>query len=195
MIEGRGGGGFPAALAMARTDDTVLAAITAYLIEATANYLLAQIVAGAEAVQLFDSWAGLLDEPLRERWSIAPLAEIVARLRAEAPDVPVILFPRGVGRDAARYRETVRPDGIGLDQTADLDWARRTLQPHCALQGNLDPALLVEGGAALESAVDRIMATLAGGRFVFNLGHGVVPETPPEHVARLIELVRDWRPQ
>jgi uroporphyrinogen decarboxylase len=195
MTEGSGGNGFPTALAMAESGNPILDGIVERLVAATVDYLLAQIVAGAETVQLFDSWAGLLAERLRERWSIAPLARIVARLREETPDVPVILFPRGVGRDAERYRALVRPDAIGLDQDADLLWARDTLQPHCALQGNLDPAVLVAGGPALAQAVDTIMRSLGGGRFVFNLGHGVVPETPPEHVAQLVELVRDWRPQ
>lgn len=158
----------------------------------TTDYLLAQIVAGAEVVQLFDSWAGLIDGEMRDRWSIEPLARIVARLREETPDIPVIVFPRGVGKDAERYRERIAPDAIGLDQGADLNWARTTLQPHGALQGNLDPALLVEGGPAMKAAVDCIMTALANGPFVFNLGHGIVPETPPEHVAQLVEMVRSW---
>ncbi len=109
--------------------------------------------------------------------------------------MPVILFPRGVGREAAAYLAAIAPDAIGLDQEADLAWARERLQPHCALQGNLDPELLVAGGAPMEAAIDRIMATLAGGRFVFNLGHGVLPQTPPDHVAQLIARVRDWSPR
>ena len=193
MIEGRGGSGFPSAVAAANSNDPLLAAIVERLVEATVDYLLAQIVAGAEVVQLFDSWAGLIEGDARERWSIEPLARIVARLREETPDVPVILFPRGVGRDAVRYRERIKPDAIGLDQGTDLDWARSNLQPHVALQGNLDPALLVEGGARMIEAVDRIMRTLSDGPFVFNLGHGIVPETPPEHVAELVDAVRAWQ--
>ncbi len=193
MIEGRGGNGFPTAVEAANANDPVLRDVIERLVDATTDYLLAQIVAGAEAVQLFDSWAGLIEGDVRERWSIGPLARIVARLREETLDVPVILFPRGVGKDAARYLERIRPDGIGLDRDADLDWARTALQPHAALQGNLDPALLVEGGPVMREAVDRIMATLAGGPFLFNLGHGIVPETPPDHVAELVAAVRHWR--
>lgn len=195
MIDGRGGGGsFPVAEAMAGSDDEILLGVTERLVEATTDYLLAQVVAGAEAIQLFDSWAGLLPQDRRMRWSIEPLARIVERLRDEVPDVPVILFPRGVGNDALRYAETIEPDAIGLDQNADLDWARDILQSRWAVQGNLDPALLVEGGVSMISQIDRIMHTLSEGPFVFNLGHGVVPETPPDHVARLIGRVREWRP-
>ena len=193
MIEGRGGGGFPSAVAAANANDPLLEEITERLVTATTDYLLAQIVAGAEVVQLFDSWAGLIEGEARERWSIEPLARIVSRLREETPDVPVILFPRGVGKDASRYRERIRPDAIGLDQGADLDWARATLQKHVALQGNLDPQVLVEGGPRMIEAVDRIMATLSDGPFVFNLGHGIVPETPPDNVAELVDAVRSWQ--
>jgi len=194
MIEGRGGGGFPSAVAAANANDPLLDDITERLVQATTDYLLAQIVAGAEVIQLFDSWAGLIDGAARERWSIEPLARIVAALREETPDIPVILFPRGVGADAARYFDRIRPDAIGLDQGADLSWARTNLQPHCALQGNLDPAILVEGGPAMRAAIDRIMTTLSDGPFVFNLGHGIVPETPPDHVAELVDAVRSWQP-
>jgi uroporphyrinogen decarboxylase len=192
MIEGRGGGTFDIPLAMASNGDPVLAGVIERLVDASVDYLLAQIEAGAEIVQLFDSWAGILPPDLRQRWSIEPLVAIVERLRARAPQVPVILFPRNVGHDALAYLEAVRPDAIGLDQAADIDFARTRLQPHAAVQGNLDPALLVAGGTALADGVDRIMRALAGGPFVFNLGHGVVPETPPDHVAQLVGLVRDW---
>ncbi|MEX2201235.1 MAG: uroporphyrinogen decarboxylase [Dongiaceae bacterium] len=194
MIEGRGGGTFTTPLAMAKEGDPVLAGVIERLVDASVDYLLAQIDAGAEIVQLFDSWAGILPSGLRRRWSIEPLVEIVDRLRARAPQVPIVVFPRQVGHDALAYLEAIRPDAIGLDQSADLAFARTRLQPHVALQGNLDPLLLVEGGAALAAGVDEIMQHLSGGPFVFNLGHGVVPETPPDHVAQLVALVRDWRP-
>jgi uroporphyrinogen decarboxylase len=195
MIEGRGGSGFKSAVAMATDDDPVLGIVTDRLVAATIDYLLGQVVAGAEVIQLFDSWAGLLDGKARQRWSIDPLREIVSRLREDAPDVPIVLFPRGVGHDAKTYLDAIRPDAIGLDQSADIVWARDHLQPDCVLQGNLDPVTLVEGGSALEQGVDRIMRTLSGGPFVFNLGHGVVPETPPEHIAALVEMVRNWSSQ
>ncbi|MEX1107591.1 MAG: uroporphyrinogen decarboxylase [Dongiaceae bacterium] len=193
MIEGRGGGTFETPLAMANAGDPVLSGVIERLIDASVDYLLGQIEAGAEVIQLFDSWAGILPSGLRRRWSIEPLVEIVSRLRAKVPQVPVIVFPRNVGHDALAYLEAIRPDAIGLDQSAELDFARTRLQPHAAVQGNLDPALLVAGGAALADGVDRIMSALGHGPFVFNLGHGVVPETPPEHVAELVASVRDWR--
>jgi len=195
MIEGRGGGRFETPLAMAQRGDPILAGVTERLIDGSVDYLLAQIEAGAEVIQLFDSWAGILPSGLRRRWSIEPLVEIVDRLRAKAPQVPVIVFPRNVGHDALAYLEAIRPDAIGLDQSADLDFARMRLQPHAAVQGNLDPALLVAGATAMTDGVDRIMHALGKGPFVFNLGHGVVPETPPRHVAELVASVRNWRPQ
>ncbi|MEX0808826.1 MAG: uroporphyrinogen decarboxylase [Dongiaceae bacterium] len=194
MIEGRGGGRFETPLAMAHQGDPVLSGVIDRLVDASVDYLLAQIEAGAEVIQLFDSWAGILPSGLRRRWSIEPMVEIVDRLRAKAPQVPVIVFPREVGHDALAYLEAIRPDAIGLDHSADLDFARTRLQPHAAVQGNLDPALLVAGGNAMADGVDKIMRALGQGPFVFNLGHGVVPETPPEHVAGLVAAVRNWRP-
>ncbi|WP_420345882.1 uroporphyrinogen decarboxylase [Pelagibius sp.] len=159
------------------------------LVEATGDYLIAQIDAGAEAVQIFDSWAGVWPEDAFRRWCLEPAKTLTARLRRERPQVPVILFPRGAG---LLYRDFAREAGaqaLGLDTTVPLGWAQAELQPHVAVQGNLDPIMLVAGGQGLTAAVDRILRSLGQGPFVFNLGHGIVPQTPPENVSRLMEQI------
>ena len=160
------------------------------LVAATVIYLDAQIEAGVEVIQLFDSWAGVLSEPDFARWVIAPNAAIVAALKARHPTVPIIAFPRGAGLFYERFATEVGADAIGLDTTVPVGWAAERLQPRWPVQGNLDPLVLSAGGAALDREVARIRDALAGGPFVFNLGHGILPQTPPEHVARLVELLR-----
>lgn len=157
---------------------------------ASADYLIAQIEAGADVIQIFDSWAGILNEDDFDRWCIAPTAEIVARVRAVTPHARIIGFPKGAGLRLKRYVEATGIDGVGIDWTVPLDYARDVLQPLCAVQGNLDPVVLMTGGAALDTAIDRICRALAGGRFIFNLGHGILPETPIAHVERLVARVR-----
>ena len=190
MIEGGSSREFSRTKAWLYRDPVGFAALIDRLVDATVEYLSLQITAGVEAIQLFDSWAGALAAPAFERWVIAPNAAIVARVTALHPHVPVILFPRGAGANYLAAGQLRAVAGLGLDTSVPLAWARDVLQPHHALQGNLDPQLLVSGGTALADDVRRIRATLGGGPFIFNLGHGVVPETPPEHVAELVRLVR-----
>jgi uroporphyrinogen decarboxylase len=178
MIEGAGGSDF-------RLIDL--------LVGATIDYLSAQILAGAEALQIFDSWSGALAEPERRRWSLEPLARITRRLKALHPRVPIILFPRGAGLLYGDFARLSGAAALSLDSGLPLDWAASELQPHLALQGNLDPVLLLTGGEALERETDRILATLGQGPFVFNLGHGILPETPIPHVERLVERIRQAR--
>jgi uroporphyrinogen decarboxylase len=164
------------------------------LVEAIVDHLAMQVDAGADAVQLFDSWAGVLPEEQLFSWSLEPMVRIAHGLRARHPKVPIIAFPRAVGPAALMYR---RPDAftaLSIDTGLGAHWAARELQPHICVQGNLDPLMLVAGGAALEREAKRILDKLGHGSFVFNLGHGVIPQTPPEHVAELVEIVRDWRP-
>lgn len=162
------------------------------LVEATGDYLIAQIDAGAEAVQIFDSWAGVWPEAQLRRWCLEPVTALVGRIKRERPGVPVIVFPRGAGVLYRAYAEDCGADALGLDTTVPLGWAREALQPRACLQGNLDPLLLVAGGDSLRRGVDDILQQLAGGPFVFNLGHGIVPETPLEHVAQMMEQIRGW---
>jgi uroporphyrinogen decarboxylase len=193
MIEGAGGSDFVNAKRMAYGAPELFARLIDLLVESTVDYLAAQIEAGAEVLQLFDSWSGILAEPERRRWSLEPLARITARLKALHPCIPVILFPRGAGLLYRDFAISSGAAGLSLDSSLSLDWAAGELQPHLAVQGNLDPVLLLTGGGALEREVTRILDGLGKGRFIFNLGHGILPETPIAHVERLLELVRKGR--
>ena len=166
------------------------AALIDLLVEATGDYLLRQVEAGAEVLQLFDSWAGALSHPDMRQFSLAPMRRIVAKVREVHPEVPIILFPRGVGAGYLDFAVERFADGLSLDSSVPLEWARDQLQTHGCLQGNLDPQLLVAGGRSMSAGIARIVNRLGKGPFIFNLGHGIVPETPPEHVAELVKLVR-----
>ncbi|MCW5696957.1 MAG: uroporphyrinogen decarboxylase [Bauldia sp.] len=179
----------PARLAAARDPDFV-AALIERLVDASAAYLVGQLEAGADVVQIFDSWAGVLDEDGFRRWCLEPTAAIVAKVRTAVPGARIIGFAKGIGLRLGAYAAETGVDAVGLDWTVPLDYARTELQPKVAVQGNLDPLLLVAGGDGLDRAVDRILEALAGGRFIFNLGHGIVPETPIENVARLVARIR-----
>ena len=190
MLDGQGGG-FPRAREMMGREATILANLVDLLVEATVEHLALQVAAGADAVQLFDSWAGLLTPAQAMEWSLAPLLRILSGFAGRCPGVPVILFPRGVAPAVLMdLAEDGRAAALSLGTDVDPIWAREHLQSRVAVQGNLDPLILVEGGAALEQEVQRLMTEFGGGPWVFNLGHGVLPQTPPEHVARLVELVR-----
>jgi uroporphyrinogen decarboxylase len=175
---------------MAYRDRATFARLIDLLTRTSIDYLDAQIRAGADCVQLFDSWAGSLPEDEFARWVVQPTRTMVAALKARHPGVPVIGFPRGAGAKAERYVLETGVDAVGCDTGVALATMRDELSLLTAVQGNLDPLLLVAGGAALEARVREIKGAMDGQRFVFNLGHGIVPETPPEHVARLVELVR-----
>ena len=166
--------------------------LLATLADYSASYLKRQIAAGADAVQIFDSWAGVLDEAAFETYCIEPVQKIVASVRAEYPDVPIIGFPRGAGALYDTYRAKTGVTALGLDWTVPLS-AARALQAEGAVQGNLDPMRLVAGGAALDDGVDAILAALGRGPLIFNLGHGITPETPTEHVERMVARVRGAR--
>lgn len=193
MVEGRGGTDHTTIRRWAYRDPAGFGRLIELLIEATVAYLSHQIEAGAEVVQLFDTWAGVLSEQQFHQWCIAPTKAIVERLRRNYPAVPVIGFPRSAGALYADYFGNTGVSAIGLDTGVPLSWAAKVLQSHGAVQGNLDNQLLATGGEALDQAIDRLLATLGQGPFVFNLGHGIVPDTPPEHVARLVERVRTWK--
>ncbi len=160
------------------------------LTEASIAYLDGQVKAGAGALQIFDTWAGALSEPEFERWVVVPTARIVEELKARHPHVPIIGFPRGAGAKAARYLEATGVNGLGCDTSVPLAEMRRLADRGVAVQGNLDPLLLVAGGQALAGRVHDTLEAMRGAPFIFNLGHGIVPQTPPEHVAELVALVR-----
>jgi len=195
MVEGKGSRDHAIIKQWAYSDPDGFDQLIQLLVTATVEYLSRQVDAGAEAVQLFDTWAGALSETAFKRWSIEPVQQITAQLRQRYPDLPVIGFPRGAGAGYKVFARTAGVNGVSLDWTVPLDWAAAELQgPNSqgkvTVQGNLDPRLLVIGGPAMETEVRRILETLGQGPFIFNLGHGIVPETPPEHVGRLAEMLR-----
>jgi uroporphyrinogen decarboxylase len=160
------------------------------LVETTSAYLLAQIAAGADCVQIFESWAGALDDAGFAAWSIGPVKRIVAAVKNVYPHVPVIGFPRGAGMKIGRFAIETGVDAISADTTYAMADLAKSLGPKIILQGNLDPMRLIAGGAALESGTRRILEGMAGRPFVFNLGHGILPETPLEHVSQLLAEIR-----
>jgi uroporphyrinogen decarboxylase len=190
MVEGGTSRDFAAVKGWAFADAEGFGALIDRLTEATILYLGSQIGAGAEAVQLFDSWAGVLPEAAFRRWVIAPTRRIVAALKQTSPRLPVIGFPRGAGLMYRAYFSETGVDALGLDATVPVQVARKTLQSIGPVQGNLDPLLLAAGGETMTESVTAIRRALGEGPFVFNLGHGVVPETPVEHVASLVASLR-----
>lgn len=190
MIGGRGSPDQAVARSFAYKDPEAFQGLIDLLVNVSVDYLLAQVEAGAQALQIFDSWAGNLPEGEFARWCVAPAKKIVEGVRAKAPDVPIIGFPRGVGPLYPDFVQETRVDGVSCDTSLPLEFIKNELQPHVAVQGNLDPLLLVTGGQALERRIDEILEVLGDGPLIFNLGHGIVPQTPPEHVGQLIDLVR-----
>ncbi len=162
------------------------------LVEASALYLVAQLKAGADAVQIFDSWASVLDEDQFTRWCVKPVAAIVEKVRADMPDAKIIGFPKGIGAFYEGYAQATGVDMIGLDWAVPFSFAKM-LQKSCPVQGNLDPKRLIAGGRALDEGVDAILENLGDGPLVFNLGHGITPETPITHVQQMIDRVRRGR--
>lgn len=193
MIEGGGSKDFNQAKRMMWGQPELFARLMELLIEATGQYLIRQIDNGAEAIQIFDTWAGALPETEFRAWVIEPARRLVERIHSERPGVPVIGFPRGAGMLYEAYVRETGVDGVSLDSSVPLDWAAEKLQPLCTVQGNLDPILVVAGGEALDAGIDRVLKKLGKGPFIFNLGHGIIPPTPPENVARLAERVKGWR--
>jgi len=141
-------------------------------------------------VQIFDTWAGILLALEFEMWCIRPMTRFVERVRKEIPQAKIIGFPRGAGTELGRYLDAVAVDAVGLDWTIELEFARSEIQPRRPVQGNLDPLVLLAGGPALDRSIDAILGELSQGPLIFNLGHGVLPETPLRHVEQLIERVR-----
>jgi len=193
MVEGRGSRDFAVVKDWAFRDAAGFSQLIDLLVDVTAEYLIAQVDAGAEALQIFDTWAGVLSETEFGKWCLDPVAEIVSRVRVLHPDIPIIGFPRGVGASYLNYVKGTGLNGVSLDTSVPLQWAVEQLQPHVTVQGNLDPLLVVAGGDEMQREATRILETLGQGPFIFNLGHGFVPQTPPEHVAELSDLVHNWR--
>jgi uroporphyrinogen decarboxylase len=190
MVAGQGSKDHGLARRMAYNEPERFAALIDAIVEATVIYLCGQIEAGVEAVQLFDSWAGSLSPLQFQRWVIEPNKRIVARLKALHPTIPVIGFPKGAGAKLADYAAQTGVDAVGVDETIDPYWANQALPAGMPVQGNLDPLALIAGGRAVEEAVDNIRAAFADRPHIFNLGHGILPDTPIAHVEALISYVR-----
>ncbi len=190
MIAGRGTPDQAPARLFAYRQRDLFETLMARLVDASADYLTAQLRAGVDAVQIFDSWAGVLPIVEYERWCVRPIREIVAKVRAAVPAAKIIAFPRGGGAQLLEVAALPGIAAIGLDTSVDPDWAARALPKGLPAQGNLDPLALLAGGAALDAAVGRILEAFAGRPHIFNLGHGILPPTPIEHVERLLKRVR-----
>ncbi|KUR76123.1 uroporphyrinogen decarboxylase [Novosphingobium sp. FSW06-99] len=193
MVAGEGSRDQHDTRAMAYRDPAAFQAIIDAIIDVTIEYLSGQILAGAEAVQLFDSWSGSLAPREFERWVIAPNARIVAALAERHPGVPVIGFPKGAGEKLPAYARETGVAAVGVDETIDPVWAAAALPEGLPVQGNLDPLLLLAGGDALDAGARAVLDAFAGRPHVFNLGHGIGQFTPIAHVERLLAVVRDWR--
>ncbi len=193
MIAGRGTPDQAPARLFAYRQRDVFEALIARLVEASSAYLLRQIEAGVQAVQIFDSWAGVLPEAEFHRWCLEPVRAIAAQLRAAAPHIPIIAFPRGATSYLTKFAEVKGLAAISLDTAVSPAWANGALPRRLALQGNLDPLALLAGGAALDEAIDVILSGFENRAHIFNLGHGILPETPIAHVEALMRRVRGAR--
>lgn len=190
MVAGRGTPDQGPARALFAQDPALFQEIIDRIVSVSVGYLNAQIAAGVDAVQIFDSWAGVLGAEDFQRWCIAPTRRIVEGVRAVHPHVRIIGFPRGAGRLIPAYVEGTGVDAVGLETDIDRAFARDAIQSLVPVQGNLDPLTLRAGGAELEREIEAVMAAFGGGPFVFNLGHGILPDTPIPHVERLLRAVR-----
>jgi uroporphyrinogen decarboxylase len=190
MIAGHGTPDQQPARMFAYGDPEAFAGLMDKLVDASAAYLVRQLQAGVDAVQIFDTWAGVLPAEEFARWCIGPAQRIVAKVRSHVPDAKVIGFPRGAGAGLLRYVEDVPVDAVGLDWMADPAFVRDQIQWRVPVQGNLDPLALLAGGSALDRGIDNILAAFSERPFIFNLGHGILPQTPIAHVEQMIARVR-----
>ncbi|MDU6244401.1 MAG: uroporphyrinogen decarboxylase family protein, partial [Bradyrhizobium sp.] len=193
MVAGQGTPDQAPARLLAYAQPEAFSRIIDALVESSIAYLLKQLEAGADALQIFDTWAGVLSPREFARWSVAPTRRIVEGVRKARPDAKIIGFPRGAGALLPSYVAETAVDAVSIDWTAEPGLVRERVQSKVAVQGNLDPLALMTGGAALDQAVDDVLASYAGGRHIFNLGHGILPETPIAHVEQMLKRVRAYK--
>jgi uroporphyrinogen decarboxylase len=193
IIEGQGSRDFQKVRSAGVRDKIFFERLLGMLTKEVARHAIEQIKAGADCIQLFDSWSGVLSEAQFEQWVIRPTSEIVATIKAAYPEVPVIGFPRMAGSKFADYAKHTGVNAISFDSSVSLGWARDNLQPHITLQGNLDPIVLADDKDAMLAQAKHIIATLGDKAFIFNLGHGVLPHTPVENMQALCQLVKEHR--
>lgn len=194
MVAGRGTPDQAPARLLAYRDPDGFARLIDILVQASIDYLTEQFRAGVDAVQLFDTWAGVLGPGEFDRWCVRPAARIVAGVRQRMPGARIIGFPRGAGTSLVSYVDGVAADAVGLDWIIDRTFVHDQIQVRRPVQGNLDPVALLAGGASLDREIDAVLAAFSGKPFIFNLGHGILPETPVAHVERMIKRVREFRP-
>lgn len=189
MVEGKGTRDFQEPRTWAYTEPLGFGALIDLLVDSLISYLSRQIESGAEIIQLFDSWAGVLSPDQFRKWVINPNRRIVEALKKAHPTIPIIGFPRGAGLLYAEFARETKVDAVSVDQTIPVDWIRSELQPVCAVQGNIDNLALLAGGDALEREIDVAVDALASGPYIVNLGHGILQTTPPEHVDELLRRI------
>ena len=192
MVEGGSSRDFLIVKSWAFSDASGFRQLVDVLVDAIADHLISQIRAGAEVLQIFDTWAGVLPEREFIRWCVEPVREIVSRVHNSFPEVPIIGFPRGAGVGYKLYATETGVSAVSIDSSVPLEWAAQELQKVCAVQGNLDPIMLLAGGDSMIEATREIMSALGEKPFVFNLGHGIQRTTPPEHVSTLVDAVRSF---
>jgi len=190
MVAGRGTPDQAPAKNLAAAEPQAFQHLIDSLVEASVDYLAHQLDGGVEVVQIFDTWAGSLGAQDFERWCVQPTKQLVARLRAKKPGAKVIGFPRGAGRNIPRYVEETGVDAVSLGNEIDRVYARDEIQRSVPVQGNVDPNILLQGGAALDREVDDVLDKLGHGPLIFNLGHGILPQTPIAHVEQMLKRVR-----
>ena len=193
MVEGGGSKDFMTVKTFSFAQEKLFQRIIDIVATATIAYLKKQIEAGANAIQIFDSWAGVLDPISFEKWVTKPTQKIVNALKKDHPNIPIIGFARGSGLQLKSYGDQTKVNGLGLDTTIDRNWAASTLQDKYCLQGNLDPMILRVGGQIMEDHIQSILDDLSKGPFVFNCGHGIIKDTPIAHVERLVEIVKNYK--
>ncbi len=190
MVAGRGTPDQAPARILAYREPEGFARMIDILTETSSRYLVAQLKAGADAVQIFDTWAGVLPPAEFARWAVAPVRRIVENVRREIPDAKIIAFPRGAGASLGAYVDQVAVDAVSIDWTAEPSFVRARIQNRIAVQGNLDPLVLLAGGTALDRAVDDVIESYGKGPLIFNLGHGILPQTPIAHVEQTLRRIR-----
>jgi uroporphyrinogen decarboxylase len=193
MVEGRGSKDYAQIKKWAYSDPVGFQSLIDLLVHTTTEYLLKQIEAGAEAVQIFDTWAGVLPDDMFRRWVIEPTKKIVDGIRAVHPNFHIIGFPKGIAGNLMEFVQKTGVSAVSLDTSTPLGWAKENIQPHVTVQGNLDPILVVAGGQTMVDRVHEILEAFSDGPHIFNLGHGIIPQTPPENVALLAETIQNWR--
>jgi uroporphyrinogen decarboxylase len=193
MVNGRGSKDQAKTRLMAYQDREMFQKLIDMLVTSTSEYLIKQVDMGADALQLFDSWSGTLPADEFIQWCVEPMRKIVENIRAVHPDVPIIGFPKGAGHKIQNYIKKTKVNAVSIDTSTSTSWVRDKILPMCPVQGNLDPLLLVSGGVPLEKAVHHILDHLKDGSHIFNLGHGIIPQTPPENVKMVSDIILNYR--